>query len=127
MTRILIIEDDNVVREMLCDMLEEDGHEAVEATDGEKGILLYRKAPTDLVITDIIMPNKDGIETIMELTAEYPDVKIIAISGGSRMIPTNFLGTAEKFGALRTIQKPFERSELLGAVRELLDQQNLSS
>jgi len=120
MARILIIEDEDVVRQMLRDMLERAGHQVVEAPDGEKGIQLYRAEPTDLIITDIIMPKKEGVETIMELREEFPDVKVIAVSGGGRIGPTDYLEIAKRIGAARTFKKPFDRRELLKAVSELL-------
>jgi CheY-like chemotaxis protein len=82
MARILVIDDERIIRTIVKHALEEDGHEVIEAGDGEEGIQLYRKNPTDLVVTDIIMPRKEGIETIKELRRNYPDIKIIAMSGG---------------------------------------------
>ena len=80
MARILIIDDDDRFRDMLQDMMERNGYEVVSASDGKEGIDLYRKEPTDLVITDIIMPNKEGVETMFELQRDFPDVKIIESS-----------------------------------------------
>ena len=82
MSRILIIEDDEHVRGMLRKMLERIGYDVFDAPDGKEGLDFYRNTPVDLVITDILMPEKEGIQTIMELRREFPDVKIIAISGG---------------------------------------------
>ena len=120
-TRILIIDDEAPVRDMLRQMLEKEGYEVVEAPEGNAGIRLFRDNPTDLVITDILMPDKEGIETILELQKTFPQVKIIAISGGGR-IKLNVLPVAKAFGALRTLAKPFERKELLEAVRAVLAQ-----
>ncbi len=97
-----------------------EGHEVVNASNGKEGIKLFRENGADLIITDIVMPEKEGLETIMELRKGYPDVKIIAISGGGRVDPESYLTMAEKMGASRTLTKPFEREELLEAVRELL-------
>jgi DNA-binding response OmpR family regulator len=121
MARILIIEDDSQVREMLRQMLERAGYEVLDVPNGKEGIRLHRQKPTDLIITDLIMPEKEGIETIIELRSDFPEAKIIAISGGGRVGPMDYLNAAQKFGAVRTFSKPFERRELLEAVSALLD------
>ncbi len=120
MARILIIEDDTQTRVMLRQMLTREGYEVVDAPDGKMGTRLYREEPTDLVITDLIMPEKEGIETIRELKQGYPDIKIIAISGGGRIEPEEYLCLAKKLGAERTFAKPIRREDLLGAIRELV-------
>ena len=120
MALILIIDDDNQFRAMLREMLERTGYKVVEASNGKEGIKLYREKATDLIITDLIMPEKEGIETIMELRRDFPDVKIIAISGGGRLDPEQYLSMAKGFGARYTFVKPVEREELLQAVEELL-------
>ena len=120
MTKILIIDDDNQFRTMLRQLLERNGYEIKEASGGKEGIELYRKSPTDLIITDLIMPGKDGIETIQEFKKDFPDIKIIAISGGGRLGPQDYLHLAKMLGAQRTLTKPIELSELLDAIEELL-------
>jgi len=120
MVRVLVIEDDDVVRSMLLAVLADSGHEAIGACNGDKGVAMYREEPADLIITDIFMPEKDGIETIMELRRDFPDVKIIAISGGGRFESVHYLGSAGKLGAARTLSKPFTPPELLSAVEEVL-------
>ena len=120
MARVLIVEDDELVRSMLKTTLEREGYEVMEASDGEKGIRLMKKNPAHLVITDIIMPDKEGIETIIELKRIFPGIKIVAISGGGRIGPETYLDMAEKFGAMRTFVKPIDRKELLKAVKELI-------
>lgn len=121
MKRILVIDDDDQLRLMIRLMLERSSYEVVDAPNGKVGIELYRSDPVDLVITDIFMPEKEGLETIRELCREYPDVKIIAISGGSpKTEGFSSLQFAKGFGALRTLSKPFFREELLKLVRELL-------
>ncbi len=82
---------------------------------------LHSEEPADLVIVDILMPSKDGIETIKEFARDFPEVKIIAISGGGLMTPQEYLGMAKKLGADVTLTKPFEPEELLEAIRELLE------
>lgn len=126
MKRILVIDDDIQVRQMLKQTLQRAGYEVAAAADGNEGIKLYRDEPTDLVITDIIMPEKEGIETIMELKRDFPDVKIIAISGGGRVVPGNYLEIAHRLGADRTFAKPFDRVELLEAIQQLLDDVTVS-
>ena len=120
MSRILVIDDDAQIREMLRQMLEREGYEIAEASDGREGLKLYHEEPADLVIIDLIMPGKEGIETIRELKQDVPDVKIIAVSGGGKIAPEEYLYLAGKMGAQRTITKPVEREEMLKAVRELL-------
>jgi len=121
---ILIIDDEDQFRKMLRQMLERAGYEVREAADGEKGLQLFRQQPADLVITDIFMPEKEGIETIFELRRDFPDVKIIAISGGGRIGGLQSLKHAEGAGAERTLIKPFERRELLQAIQNVLGAQN---
>jgi DNA-binding response OmpR family regulator len=118
--RILIIDDDDQLRHMLCQVLEQAGYETVEARDGQEGLERFRTAPTDLIITDILMPGKEGLETIMELRRAVPGIKIIAISGGGQTGNMTFLEVARYLGAYRAFQKPFALRELLNAVREAL-------
>ena len=121
MKRILIIDDDDMVRSMLRIMLEEAGYDVEEAADGNIGINLFRNNPHDLILTDIIMPNKEGIETIMELRKDFPDVKIIAMSGGGRIGPHTYLSLAKGLGAQRTLTKPISMRILLNTVSQLVD------
>jgi DNA-binding NtrC family response regulator len=120
MARILIIDDESQIRSMLRLMLERVGYDVIEAADGMEGIKQYRDNPADLIITDLIMPNKDGIGTIIELKKEFPQVKIIAMSGGGVNRPEGYLDGAKKLGATRTLTKPIDRDEMLNAVRETL-------
>jgi CheY-like chemotaxis protein len=120
MGRILVIDDDNEVRELICTLLRRQGHDVTEAADGKEGIHSYRNNPVDLIITDLFMPVKEGLETIVDLRREFPELKIIAISGGNREGPGNYLKTAELCGASRIFQKPFDNAQLLAAVDELL-------
>ena len=123
MARILIIDDDDQFRSMLRKMLEKAGYNDIEeATNGSIGMKLFREDPFDVVITDIIMPDKEGIETIIELTDDYPQIKIIAMSGGGRIGPQDYLETAKRLGASRTMAKPFNYSELIDTVHELLSE-----
>lgn len=120
MARILIIDDEEPVRVMLRQMLEREGHEVVEAACGDEGLALYRAQPTELVITDILMPRTGGLVAISELRKEFPSARIIAISGGGRDGRLNFLATAKTFPGVLTLRKPFQRAELLQAVAILL-------
>ena len=121
MVRILVIDDDVHILRALRWMLEGEGYEVVEAVDGNEGIKLLRREPIDLVITDIIMPEKEGLETIMELRRDFPSVKIVAMSGGGHVSPKEYLYLAKKLGAQHTLCKPFTRQETLGAIRDILD------
>ena len=98
------------------------GYDVVDAPTGKEGMRLYREAPADLIITDIMMPGEDGLEVIRELQGEFPDIKIIAISGGDMKGRLDYLSFAEEFGALRAFSKPFDPKALLAAVKELVDQ-----
>jgi YesN/AraC family two-component response regulator len=121
MARILVIDDEEMFRQMLRQMLEMDGYEVAEAAEGGQAIALFRKKPADLVITDIFMPDKEGIATIQEMKQEFPGLKIIAVSGGgNKCIGFEYLQFAEKVGADCTLSKPFERQEILDAIQSLL-------
>ena len=121
MARILVIDDDHGNRVLMKNYLEIEGHEVVEATDGREGVILGRSSHFDLVFTDMIMPEKDGIEVIMELLEFNPDMKIIAISGGGRGLNAeDNLEIAEQFGALGTIAKPFNHQTVIHLIRTFL-------
>lgn len=119
--RILIIDDDPVIREILTEVLELCGYTVGTAGDGDDGLEKHRKQPFDLVICDIIMPGKEGIQTIYELRRASPDLKIIAISGGGHLESEGYLRMAGKLGADFTLGKPFEPPEIEAAVKKLLD------
>ena len=121
MSRILIIDDDVQILKILRKMLEHEGYEVVDAADGNKGLRLYREDPTDLVITDIIMPEKEGIETIIDLRREFPEVKIVAMSGGGHGEAEFYLHMDKGLGAIHTLSKPFAKEELLEAIGALED------
>ena len=116
----MVIDDEESMRELLRDLLEREGHVVVEAADGRAGVMLYRDAPTDLIILDIFMPGRSGLEAMVDLHGEFPDARIIAISGGGNVGDIGQLGVAETLGAIRTFNKPFEIDEFLGAVNEVL-------
>ena len=118
--RILIIDDEPHILLMLKKMLERSGYEIDMAANGLEGIRLFRETSADLVITDIIMPEKEGLETIREMRMIRDDLKIIAMSGGGKVSAENYLDAAQIFGAARMISKPFTKAEMVSAVRELL-------
>lgn len=119
-TRILIIDDETQVREMLVSVLSDAGYIVLEAADGKEGMKVYAESPTDLVITDLVMPGKDGIETVMEMRAHFPNARIIAISGGDKGGGQATLRIAGLLGAQRTLAKPFGIRNLLDTVRDVL-------
>ena len=114
---ILVVDDDEPTRASMRAMLEPVGYNVIEATDGEAGLNLYRQEQVDLVVMDILMPGKEGIETIRELKEEFPEVKIIAISGSG----IEYLFMAKEFGASYTLLKPLHKDEFVAVVKELLD------
>lgn len=118
--RILVIDDDEQMRILLRQVMEWAGHEVMVASNGREGMLKQRKQQADLVITDLIMPEQEGLETITSLRKEYPQVKIIAISGGGRIGPGAYLPAAQELGANRVFSKPFDVRELAATVKELL-------
>ena len=122
MTRILAIDDDIEIREMLKQFLERAGYEVLVAPDGKEALKLHQTNPVNLIITDIVMPEKEGLETIMEFQRRSPEVKIIAISGGGKIAANEYLNLAKVLGAQKTFSKPFELKKLLEEVRELLQQ-----
>lgn len=121
MARILVIDDDETVRLSVRLALEDADHRVEEAADGLEGMNLFRNHPADLVITDIFMPEKEGLETIDEIKQVAPQTKIIAISGGGRMDPEDYLEIAMRVGADYSLLKPFDIQVLVNAVDDLLD------
>jgi two-component system chemotaxis response regulator CheY len=118
MPSILVVDDEDQVRRLVRETLEQAGYLVMEARDGKEALQQHRLAPADLVIMDILMPDQDGLETIAALRREFPDVKVIAITGGSDMIGIlNFLDVAKMLGAHSALQKPFEMKTLLDTVQ----------
>lgn len=120
MARILVIDDEDRVRRMLRAALEMEGHEVLEARQGDEALRMQRATPAELVITDIIMPEKDGLEVIMALRREAPKLKIIAMSGGGRFTLMESLGMAEPLGAFAALRKPFEIDAMMETVKKAL-------
>jgi len=120
MKRILVVDDEDQIRSLLGKMLRYEGYEVIEVADGKEAVKRFREEPADLVITDIFMPEKDGLEIIRELRREHPGVKFITISGGGQFFkPTDFQSSASKFGAMRHVSKPFRQKDILEAVESL--------
>ncbi len=120
MANILIVDDDSQIRSLFRRILEAEGYEVSEAADGKEGAQRFRDWPPDLVLMDIFMPEQEGLETIRELRWDFPDVKIIAISGGGMSGRMEPLEVAEKFGAALSLKKPISREQLLESVRAVL-------
>jgi YesN/AraC family two-component response regulator len=118
--RVLIIDDEAQFRKMLRQFLESSGYEVVEAANGDEGVKLFFEKPADMVISDIIMPEKEGIETVMEIKRQFPDAKVIVVSGGGWYGTDLDFDMAEKLGAL-TLKKPFELHELSDAIQKLMN------
>jgi len=117
--KILVIDDDDAIRRMIGKILRSDGHEVLAAEDGRRGMSLFRKERPQIVVTDIIMPEQEGFETIMAMRRDNPGVKIIAISGGASVGDLDVLKMAQLLGADEVIGKPFRADDLLGRVRAL--------
>lgn len=120
MSAILVIDDDASVREVVSEMLRLEGYEVTIAENGEEAISRLARQRFELVITDLIMPEKEGIETIAEIRRNDDSIPIIAISGGGRLGPGDYLETARYIGADATLAKPFARQELLTTIDRLL-------
>ena len=120
MANILLVDDEEQLRSILRIVLESAGHDVEEAGNGKEAVESYRSRPADLLVTDIVMPEKEGIETIIQLRESYPEVKVIAMSGGGRTGDQNYLELAKKLGANHVLAKPFSNSEFLNAVNLVL-------
>ncbi|MDB6130795.1 MAG: Response regulator, CheY-like receiver [Verrucomicrobiales bacterium] len=120
MSRILLIEDDDSFRTMLGKTLTYFGHTVIEARNGKEGLELFPQACADLVITDLLMPEKEGLEVLMELRKMRPSAKIIAMSGGGRNSAADYLAIAKSMGAAKVLAKPFTNVVLIATINELL-------
>lgn len=118
--RVLVVDDDEAVRTSIRLALESRGYEVHEACDGDEGVFLQRSSPFDIAIIDMMMPNKEGIETIRELKSMFPALAILAMSGASSAFAKiNYLEMAMVFGASAALEKPFEGNELIDAIAEI--------
>ena len=124
MAKILVLDDEPSILLMIKKMLEKEGHEPDVALNGIEGMEIFEENKPDMVITDIIMPGKEGLETILELRKNYPELKIIAISGGGRIGPQGYLPSAKYLGADMVFQKPLVQKEFIMAVSLLLEKKD---
>jgi len=124
MRRILVVDDESHILIMLKKMLERAGFEVDLAANGSEGVEVFKKSQPDLVITDIIMPEKEGLETIREMRRIKPDLKVIAMSGGGKVSAESYLDIARIFGAGKVIAKPFTQKELVSAVQSMLSEED---
>lgn len=119
MIRILLVDDDPIVRKSIRISLNNPNFDVTDASDGRNALAAANAKQFDLVITDLLMPNSDGLELIRNLRAKIPSVKILAISGGGKVVPGFYLNLAEKLGADATLEKPFKPQDLLNAIATL--------
>jgi len=120
MAKIMVMDDDSALRETLCCLLKEAGHEVIEASDGEQGLSLFAREPSDVVITDIRMPHVSGHDAILKLRNAFPALKIIAMTGGGAVDKEMYCQVAKKLGADRTLTKPFNPAELISTLHGLI-------
>lgn len=120
MSKILLVEDEDAFRMILKQMLERDGHTVLPAANGRKALRLCIDGGIDLVVTDIVMPDMEGLETIREIRKQHPALKVIAMSGGGRIGAEDYLRIAGKLGADQTLVKPFSRTQLRAAISGVL-------
>jgi len=120
MKKIVLIDDDLEFRNMLQEGLQQAGFMIIPAGDGIEGLECIQVNKPDLVITDIIMPEKEGVETILEIKNKYPGLKFIAISGGGRSKPEGYLRVAKSLGAVETFSKPFKLVDLIKVINEVI-------
>jgi len=120
MKKILVIDDEEQLLNLLKTLLEAEGYQVAIATNGQSGIDMFRESPADLVITDMVMPVKDGLKTILELREISENVPVLAISGGGAIAKERYLAIASYIDNVRTAEKPLSRSEILTAVEEML-------
>lgn len=120
MARILVVDDDPTIRAIAQELLLGSGHELFEAADGDEALLIAARTPIDLIVLDMLMPNKDGIETIQAVKRDHPDTRILAISSGGRMDGATLLKLASAFGADETMLKPLRLATFAVIVEALL-------
>jgi two-component system, chemotaxis family, chemotaxis protein CheY len=119
---VLVVDDEDQIRELIRNTFEQSGYQVSEASTGKAALEKYRTAPTDLIIMDILMPDQDGFESISTIRHESPKVKIIAMTGSNDMIGVlDYLDVAKMLGAHYTLQKPFEMKDLLDAAQSVLE------
>lgn len=119
MLRILLVDDDELFRPMLRTTLLKMGHQVREADDGDEAMLMFEQEPADILITDIILPGKEGLEIIGMFKSRFPELKVIAISGAGRVVETNYLKLATAEGADAVLEKPFSKEQLAAVLKQL--------
>ncbi len=122
--RILVIDDEPTALDLLRRILEMNGYEVLSAVNGQKGVELFQQCPCDMVITDMVMPVKDGLQTILDLRTLAPKLPVIAISGGGTISKERYLAVAGYLDNVITIAKPFAIEDITGAVKKLLQDQS---
>lgn len=120
MAKILVIDDDDIFRDVLVEALDQAGHEVRSAINGVDGLKKFHEQPADLVLTDIVMPEKEGLDTIRDLRRDFPGTRVIAMSGGVAHDPKLYLHMATKFGASSVLPKPFSLAQLHDAINAAL-------
>jgi DNA-binding response OmpR family regulator len=123
MSHVLIVDDEDSITELLGKIVEMSGHRCSVANDGDKAIAFCRRSEPNVAIVDILMPNKGGLETIVELKRDHPRLKIVAVSGGGYDSPKPLLKWAAKMGADRVFGKPFAAMDVMSSVSDLLREQ----
>jgi CheY-like chemotaxis protein len=128
MVKILVVDDEPFVRDMMTAMIKPAGYDVVEAVNGAEAFNICKKEAVDLIITDIVMPEKNGIDLIMNVKKEYPDIPIIAVSGGGGITGRyDYLEIAKLVGANNILKKPFEIDELRSAVSNAIENQTMDN
>ncbi len=120
MKKILVVDDDDLIRDLIYEILEPNGYQILLADNGNKALEILDREEVDLIITDIIMPDKEGIETIIDIKKKLPQAKIIAMSGGGQLDANSYLSIAKKLGVKATITKPFDPAKLIRTIEEVL-------
>jgi YesN/AraC family two-component response regulator len=119
MSKILLVDDDDSLRRMLHITLQQLGHTVIEARNGKDAVMLQSRESFDVMLTDIVMPEKEGLETILEFRRKFPEVAVIAMSGGGRMPPAHYLSMAKMLGARAVLTKPFSTEDLAAALKSV--------
>ena len=117
---VLVVDDDDIFRGFLCTVLRKAGYQIFETGNGTKAVALFREHRPDLVLTDLLMPGRDGMEVLRDIRAIDPEARVIIISGGGDVVPVGFLDLAPKMGAAATLTKPFDHRQLLAVVQKVL-------
>lgn len=121
MNRILLVDDDHELRRALVDALANAGYPTTGAANGAEALRAFRREPSDVVITDLLMPERDGFETLLDLRAETPSPKVLVITGGGDVLAETYLRMARRMGATQVLAKPFSIRDLLAAVKDLTE------